>query len=96
MIATNDLKSVDEAIRILTSVTQQDDDYAEAFQYLAMAYDRKGNQPMAQLSAAESLFREGQYVEARTQAARAQKQLKQGSPGWLKADDILNYRPQKY
>ena len=96
LIATNDLKSVDEAIRILTSVTQQDDDYAEAFQYLAMAYDRKGNQPMAQLSAAESLFREGQYVEARTQAARAQKQLKQGSPGWLKADDILNYRPQKY
>ena len=96
LIATNDLKHVDEAIRILTSVTQQDDDYAEAFQYLAMAYDRKGNQPMAQLSAAESLFREGQYVEARTQAARAQQQFKKGSPGWLKADDILNYRPQKY
>jgi predicted Zn-dependent protease len=35
------------------------------------------------------------YVEARTQASRAQAQFKEGSPGWLKADDILNYRPPK-
>ena len=60
-----------------------------------MAYDRKGDQAMAQLSAAESLFLQGKTVEARTQATRAQQRFKTGSPGWLKADDILNYRPPK-
>ena len=35
------------------------------------------------------------FIEARTQASRAQQRFKTGSPGWLKADDILNYRPPK-
>ena len=47
----------------------------------------------AQLAAAQALFVAGKYVEARTQAKRAQEQFKEGTPGWLKADDILNYRP---
>jgi predicted Zn-dependent protease len=43
----------------------------------------------------KGLFVSGKYVEARTQASRAQAQFKEGSPGWLKADEILNYRPPK-
>jgi predicted Zn-dependent protease len=85
----------DEAISVLANATQRDEDSAEAFRFLAMAYDRKGDQPKAQLAAAQGFFVEGHYVEARTQADRAQKQFKEGSPGWLKADDILNYRPPK-
>jgi predicted Zn-dependent protease len=95
LVATNDPRDADEAIRILSSAAIRDDDNAEAYQYLSMAYDRKGNTPMAQLSAAEALFQQGKFVEARTQADRAQKQFKTGTPGWLKADDILNYRPPK-
>lgn len=85
-----------EAVLHLSRATQQEPDNAAAFQYLAMAYNQQGNQPMAQLSAAQSLFLAGKYVEARTQASRAQKQLKPRSPAWLKADDILAYRPPKY
>ena len=85
----------DEAIRLLTQVTQSDPEDSEAFQYLAMAHDRKGNTPQAQLAAAQGLFLVGHYVEARTQADRAKKQFAQNSPGWLKADDILNWRPPK-
>ena len=85
-----------EAINVLTKVAQADDEDGEAYQFLAMAYDRKGDTPQAQLAAAQGLFRAGKYVEARTQADRAQKQFKENTPGWLKADDILNYRPPKY
>jgi len=82
-----------EAINVLTKVTQADREDGDAFQFLAMAYDRKGDTAQAQLAAAQSLFLSGKFVEARTQADRAKKLFKEGSPGWLKADDILNYRP---
>jgi hypothetical protein len=50
----------------------------------------------AQLAAAQGFFLNGRYIEARTQADRAKRQFPEGSPSWLKADDILNYRPPKF
>jgi predicted Zn-dependent protease len=85
-----------EAIRILTQVSQADPEDPEAFQYLAMAYDKKGDTALAQLAAAQGFFLAGKYVEARTQADRSKRQFAVGSPNWLKADDILNYRPPKF
>jgi len=85
----------DEAIKTLIYATQHDQDNGEAYQYLSMAYDKKGDTALAQLAAAQSLFEQGSMVAARTQAARAQKNFPEGSPNWLKADDILNYRPPK-
>ena len=96
LVASNDPRDADEAVRVLSNAITRDDDNAEAYQFLSMAYDRKGNAPMAQLNAAESLFRQGKFIEARTQADRAQRQFKTGTPGWLKADDILNYRPPNF
>ena len=84
-----------EAIRVLSRATQRDPDSSEGFQYLAMAYDNVGDRPNSQLASAQALFVAGKYVEARTQAKRAQDQFKEGSSGWLRADDILNYRPPK-
>lgn len=95
LVSSGSPQAAAEAIPILTRVTQQEHENADAFQYLAMAYERKGDQAMAQLSAAQALFIAGRYVEARTQASRAQKQFQPRTPGWLKADDILNYRPPK-
>ena len=86
----------DDAVRTLTQVTQTDPEDGEAYQYLAMAYDKKGNVPQSQLAAAQGFFLNGRYIEARTQADRAKRQFSEGSPGWLKADDILNYRPPKF
>ncbi len=93
LVATDTPANTAEAIGILANATQRDQDSAEAFEFLSMAYHRKGDTPKAQLAAAQGLFVSGKYVEARTQASRAQAQFKEGSPGWLKADDILNYRP---
>ena len=78
---------------MLANATQRDEDSADAYQFLAMAWNRKGNEAKAMVAAAQSLFASGHFVEARTQASRAQAKVKQGSPEWLKADDILNYRP---
>lgn len=96
LVSTGNPARPKEAVQHLTRATQQEPQNAAAFQFLAMAYDRQGNQAMAQLSAAQAMFLAGRYVEARTQAARAKRQLKPRSPAWLKADDILAYRPQKY
>ena len=86
----------DEAIKVLTQVTQSDVEDGAAFQYLSMAHDKKGNVPQSQLAAAQGFFLNGRYIEARTQADRAKRQFAEGSPGWLKADDILNYRPPRF
>ena len=96
LISTNSQKDADEAVLVLSNAVQRDSDSAEAYSYLAMAWDKKGNIPQTQLAAAQALFEEGKYQEARTQAARAQKTFAVGTPGWLKADDILNYRPPKF
>jgi predicted Zn-dependent protease len=96
LVGTGNPADAKEATAILAQAVQRDDDYAEAWQYLAMAYERRGDTPNSQLAAAQALFLQGNMVAARTQADRAQKQFKPGSPGWLKADDILNYRPPKF
>jgi predicted Zn-dependent protease len=92
-LSSNNPKNVDQAISILTRVTQRDAEYAEAFRFLAMAYEKKGNQPQAMISAAQGLFIMGRFVEARTQADRVKRMVPENSPIWLKADDILSYRP---
>ena len=93
LVDTNTPGNTDEAIKVLANATQRDEDSADAYQFLAMAWNHKGNEAKAQVAAAQSLFASGHYVEARTQASRAQSKVKEGSPDWLKADDILNYRP---
>lgn len=93
LVATENPAYTDEAIRVLYNATQRDEDSPEAWEYLSMAYYRKGDEAKAQLAAAEGLFVAGKYVEARTQATRAKAKFREGSQGWLRADDILNYRP---
>nr|WP_255608859.1 M48 family metalloprotease [Methylosinus sp. Sm6] len=93
LVASENPAFTDEAIKVLANATQADEESPEAWEFLSMAYFRKGDSAKAQLAAAEGLFVAGKYIEARTQAARAQAQFKEGTPGWLKADDILTYRP---
>jgi predicted Zn-dependent protease len=96
LVSAGNSKRLKEAVKILSRATQQEPENAGAFQFLSMAYDGLGNRPMAQLSAAQTMFLAGRFLEARTQAARAKRGLKPRSPAWLKADDIMAYRPPKY
>jgi predicted Zn-dependent protease len=56
---------------------------------LAFAYARAGDEGRAALATAERLALIGSVRDARYQAGRAKTMLPQGSPEWLRADDIV-------
>ncbi|ARC88095.1 M48 family metalloprotease [Rhodovulum sp. MB263] len=56
---------------------------------LAVAYARTGNNGMASVATAERYAVSGRMKTAAVHARRAEGLLPRGSPGWLRADDIL-------
>jgi predicted Zn-dependent protease len=95
LVATDDRSVAPEAIKLLSAAMQGDPDVSTGYRALARAYALVDDIGMAQLATAQGYFAEGNYKEARMQAERAQAKLKAGSPAWLRADDILNYKPPK-
>jgi predicted Zn-dependent protease len=85
----------DGAIRELSVASTRDQDSPDAFRFLAMAYGRKGNIGQAELASAQSFINAGDLKNAQTQASRAMTKLPPGSPAYLRAEDILNFRPTK-
>jgi predicted Zn-dependent protease len=85
----------DGAIRELRISTTREPEYPDAFRHLAMAYGRKGQIGQAELAAAQGYMNSGDIKNAQTQASRAMAKLPAGSPGYLKAEDILTYRPPR-
>jgi predicted Zn-dependent protease len=93
LVATDDPGLTNEAIRELSQAALRDQFNAEPYRFLGQAYARKGDIAMAELSSAQYFLRNGAYKEAHNQAFRAQQKFKEGSSGWLKAEDILNEVP---
>ena len=60
------------------------------YQQLAMAYGRKGDLAQADLASAQAAFYRGDIKTARELAARAKTRFPVGTPGWVKADDIVS------
>jgi predicted Zn-dependent protease len=85
----------DGAIRELKISASREPESPDAFRHLAMAYGRKGQIGQAELAAAQGYMNSGDIKNAQTQASRAMAKLPPGSPGYLKAEDILTYRPSK-
>ncbi|WGD30786.1 M48 family metalloprotease [Ancylobacter sp. WKF20] len=93
LIATNDKSLMDEAVRELNFGLQREPSSPIGWRYLAMAYGQRGDYPNADLASAQSALLSGEYRLARELATRAKTKFPLGSPGWLKADDILNFKP---
>jgi predicted Zn-dependent protease len=85
----------DAAIRELSLATGREPDSPDAFRHLAMAYGRKGDIGQAELATAQAYFNSGDIRNAQTQASRAMAKLRPGTRNYMKAEDILNYRPPK-
>lgn len=85
----------DEAIRELVQTTQRDPDSVDAWRSLAQAYGRKGDLANADLASAQAYMAMGEFRSGQELAARAKTRFPPNSPGWLKADDILAYKPPK-
>jgi predicted Zn-dependent protease len=94
LLQTKDPRVADEAINLLRKAVQKEPDNATAYNTLGQAYYDKGMMAQAELARAQGLFYFGALKQAQEFAKRAQAGLKAGSPDWVKADDIINYKPQ--
>ena len=92
LVATNDPRHADEAIPLLRVAMTKEPDMPDAYSQLAMAYGRKGELGDADLAAAQAAFARGDHKTARELAARAKTRFPTGSPGWVKADDIVSLK----
>jgi predicted Zn-dependent protease len=91
IVATNDAKSADEAISLLHSAIMKEPEVADAYTTLAMAYARKNSLADADLASAQAAFARGDNKTARELAERAKQRFPIGSPGWVRADDIVAF-----
>ncbi|CAN0065467.1 unnamed protein product [Phaeothamnion confervicola] len=82
-----------EAVSLLRVALMREPDIPEGYAQLAMAYGRTGDLAQADLAAAQAAFARGDVKTARELATRAKTRFAVGSPGWVKADDIIGYRP---
>ncbi len=93
LIATDKTKVAEEAVSLLRSALIREPDAPQAYSQLAMAYGRKGDLAHADLASAQAAFSRGDIKTARQLASRAKTRLAIGSPAWVRADDIVNVRP---
>ncbi len=89
LINLEDPKKRDEGIAELKKVVLQEDDNAEAWRLLAMAYDRRGDEGLARLATAERYFSYGALNESRAFAIRARELLPRSGTDWVRATDIV-------
>src|SRR4051794_30639097 len=95
LIATGENKYSDETIPLLRVAMQREPEVSEVYSQLAMAYGRKGDLADADLASAQAALARGDQKTARELAARAKTRFPTGSPGWVKADDIVGLKEAK-
>lgn len=95
LVAAGDADSMQKAVTTLKSALDRDKENVDGYRYLAQAYGTLGDIGQAQLATAEGYYYAGGYTDAKIFAARAQQMLKRGSPGWVRAQDIINLKIPK-
>lgn len=92
LIAAGDKASLEKAVSAATRALEGDRENASGYQVLAQAYGQLGDEAGAELATAENYFYRGAYQDSKIFAARAQMKLKRGTPSWLRAQDIIDFR----
>ncbi|MBX3514035.1 MAG: M48 family metallopeptidase [Xanthobacteraceae bacterium] len=92
---SQDKADAEEAIRELRFALQREPNASFGHRQLAVAYARTGDRANADLSSAYAAFNNGDFKAAKTLAIRAQRSFKVGTPGWLRADDIVKFEVPK-
>jgi len=88
LVALDTPEADQKAIAHLNEASRRDSDYPPTWRLLGIAYGRRGDIGMASLALAENALRTGDFKSARAQAARAERLLPKGSPGWNRVQDI--------
>jgi predicted Zn-dependent protease len=92
LMAVGTPASLAQAVGDIKKGLGRDRENVAGYRYLAQAYGELGDIPNAELATAEGHYYAGSYQQAKIFAARAQQKFKRGEPGWLRAQDIINYR----
>ena len=93
LVATDNKAYTDEAIAILRAAVARETEAPLGYMQLAMAYGRKGDYAQADLASAQAAYLRGDNKTARDLASRAKTRFAIGTPGWVKADDIVSAKP---
>jgi predicted Zn-dependent protease len=93
LVGTDNKAYTDEAVAILRAAVARETEAPIGYTQLAMAYGRKGDYAEADLASAQAAFLRGDNKTARELASRAKTRFAIGSPGWVKADDIVATKP---
>jgi len=93
LVATDNKAHTEEAIAILRAAVAREREAPLGYSQLAMAYGRKGDFAQADLASAQAAFLRGDNKTARELASRAKTRFAIGTPGWVKADDIVSAKP---
>jgi predicted Zn-dependent protease len=96
LIATNNAKMTAEAIPLLRAAIIKEPESGDAYEQLAMAYGHTGDLADADLASAQAAFARGDNKTARELAARSKMRFPVGSPGWVRADDIVAFNKGKH
>jgi predicted Zn-dependent protease len=89
LVGTDNKAYTEEAIAILRAAVARETEAPLGFTQLAMAYARKGDLADADLASAQAAYLRGDNKTARDLASRAKTRFAIGTPGWVKADDIV-------
>ena len=95
LVAAGDQTSLEKAVTILSTGLDRDKENVSGYRNLAQAHGMLGEIPQADLATAEGYFYGGAYNDAKIFAMRAQQTMKRGSPGWVRAQDIINFKPEE-
>lgn len=87
-LETGDLGLNREAIENLKIATKVEPRHAPYWRFLGIAYARDEQVALSSLAFAEDAILRGKLPEARHHAERAKEGLPEGSPSWLRAEDI--------
>jgi predicted Zn-dependent protease len=93
LVATDNKAYTDEAIALLRAAVARESEAPLGYSQLAMAYGRKGDYAEADLASAQAAYLRGDNKTARELASRAKTRFAVGTPGWVKADDIVSAKP---
>jgi predicted Zn-dependent protease len=93
LVASDNKAYTEEAIAILRTAVARETEAPIGYTQLAMAYGRKGDYAQADLASAQAAFLRGDNKTARDLASRAKTRFAVGTPGWVKADDIVSAKP---
>ncbi|RSK38196.1 peptidase M48 [Rhodovulum iodosum] len=90
LLALDTAQGNSRALAALEKARARDPNDPRMLRDLAVAYARAGQKGMASVATAERYALGGRLKDAAVHAKRAEGLLPRGSPGWMRAQDILN------